>query len=92
MALPTRHIVVLMCSVIDRRMPFQVDNELLTDDELWQLVCALPSSFRQYISAQPDSERMRRVTARKAAAKTLGQQMVIAPPAPRPVYTATDAG
>jgi hypothetical protein len=55
-------------------------------------VCALPSSFRQYISAQPDSERMRRVTARKAAAKTLGQQMVIAPPAPRPVYTATDAG
>lgn len=62
------------------------------DDELWQLVCALPSSFRQYISAEPDQERVRRITARKQAAKTLGQQMVVVPPGPRPIYTATDAG
>jgi hypothetical protein len=82
----------MMMLYVDCPVLLQVDNDLLTDDELWQLVCALPSGFRQYISAQPDSERVRRVTERKAAAKTLGQQMVIAPPAPRPVYTATDAG
>jgi hypothetical protein len=28
----------------------------------------------------------------QASAKTLGQQMVVVPPGPRPLYTATDAG
>lgn len=46
----------------------QVDNSLLTDDELWQLVCALPSSLRQFITADPDAERVRRLTARKVGA------------------------
>lgn len=65
---------------------------MLTDDELWQLTHALPAAFRQQIQAQPDLERMRRMIARRQQAKTLGQQMVVAPPGPRPHYTSTDAG
>lgn len=70
----------------------QVDKSMLTDDELWQLTHALPLAFRQQIQAQPDNERLRRIQARKQQAKTLGQQMVVAPPGPRPHYTSTDIG
>jgi hypothetical protein len=65
---------------------------MLSDDELWQLVQALPLPLRQHIQAAPDRERLRRVQARRQAAKTLGQQMVTAAPGPRPTFTATDAG
>ena len=75
-----------------REVWVQVDQDALSDDELWQLVQAMPGQLRRTLTIGLDRERARRLKQRQQQAAVLGAQMVAVPPSRRPHYTATDAG